>query len=193
MQREFDSYHVPDLQLPPGDLWVFGYGSVMWRPGFPHRERHKARVHGYHRALCVWSWAHRGTQARPGLVLGLDAGGSCLGMVFRVDAADKDAVADYLYSRELVVPGYPYRAVLLPLSVAGQAVRALSFVVDRKHPQYAGKLAPEAAARTVRHAVGKSGANTDYVASTVRHLDDLGIAESPLHRVHALLQADPAD
>ena len=189
MQREFDNYHVPDLKLPPGDLWVFGYGSVMWRPGFPHTERHRARVHGYHRALCVWSWAHRGTQERPGLVLGLDAGGSCVGFVYRVARAQKAAVADYLYSRELVVPGYPYRAVLLPVQVVAGKRLALSFVVDRSHPQYAGKLLPEQAARVVRQAVGRSGSNPDYVASTVGHLDELGIADSPLHRVNALLQS----
>lgn len=187
MRREFDSYHVPDLTLPDGDMWVFGYGSVMWRPGFPHRENRRARVHGYHRALCVWSWVHRGTRERPGLVLGLDLGGSCLGRAFRVAAADKAAVADYLYSRELVTPAY--LAVLVPLRVDGRQVRALTFIVDRTHPQYAGKLSPETAAQTVRHAVGHSGANVDYVASTVGHLDELGIPDSPLHRVHALLQA----
>lgn len=188
MLREFDSYHDPELALPPGDLWVFGYGSVMWRPGFPHRDSRRARVFGYHRALCVWSWVHRGTRERPGLVLGLDAGGSCLGRAFRVDAADKDEVAHYLYSRELVTPAYPYVAALVPLRIDCVAVRALTFIVDRTHPQYAGKLTPEAAAATVRHAVGHSGANADYVASTVGHLDQLGIPDSPLHRVHALLR-----
>lgn len=187
MLREFDSYHAPDLELPPGDLWVFGYGSVMWRPGFPHRESRLARIYGYHRALCVWSWVHRGTRERPGLVLGLDLGGSCLGRAFRVGAADKVEVAHYLYSRELVTPAY--LAVLVRLHLDDRVVPALTFIVDRSHPQYAGKLTPAQAAATVRHAVGHSGANPDYVASTVGHLDELGIPDSPLHRVHDLLRA----
>jgi cation transport protein ChaC len=128
-------------------MWVFGYGSLMWKPGFPHDEARLAHIHGYHRALCVWSWVHRGTRARPGLVLGLDAGGSCVGIAHRVVAADRDSVVEYLYARELVT--HVYMPVVRPIRIedVGTAA-ALTFVADRGHDQYAGKLSAVEAART---------------------------------------------
>ncbi|MDP7549518.1 MAG: gamma-glutamylcyclotransferase [Alphaproteobacteria bacterium] len=181
-----EQYTIPDLTLPPGDLWVFGYGSVMWRPGFAHAERRAGRVYGYHRALCVWSWVHRGTKARPGLVLGLDAGGSCQGIAFRIAAADKHEVADYLYRRELVTDGY--QATLHQVYLDIGAVTALTFRANRRHPQYAGKLGYRQAADTVRRARGLSGANPEYVASAVQQLQAMGIADGQLQNINALLQ-----
>jgi cation transport protein ChaC len=176
------------LTLPRGDLWVFGYGSLMWKPGFPHAEVRAARIHGYHRALCVWSWVYRGTQANPGLVVGLDTGGSCVGRAFRVVPAHKGATVQYLYQREMVTRVYV--PVLAPVRLDnGRQVKALTFIVDRTHAQYAGKLGAEQAAVTIRRARGKGGANTDYIANTVAHLDELGIADSLLHEIHALLNA----
>jgi cation transport protein ChaC len=185
MEFDFDAYRAPDLELPAGDLWVFGYGSVMWRPDFPHLESRPARLHGYHRALCVWSWVHRGSRERPGLVLGLDAGGSCIGRAFRVAAADKETVAHYLYRRELVTPAYI--AMLHPVRLAGGEVTALAFKVDRRHAQYVGKLPPSRMADVVRGSTGHSGANPDYVISTVAHLEEMGLPRSPLHEVRDLL------
>lgn len=173
------------LTLPDGDLWVFGYGSVMWRPGFDYLETHRAHLHGFHRALCVWSWWHRGSPEAPGLVLGLDSGGSCIGQAYRVAEKDKHAVAAYLYERELVTPAY--LAQLLPVRVNGRRATALTFLVDRTHPQYAGRLSPEEAAAVVRHARGVSGENPDYVASTVSHLRDIGLRDPWLERTHDLL------
>jgi len=181
-------YTIPDLTLPPGDLWVFGYGSVMWRPGFEHLDRRAGRVHGYHRSLCVWSWVHRGTQTRPGLVLGLDIGGSCHGIAYRIAADDKAAVADYLYRRELVTDGY--EAILHRVYLDGGAVNALTFRANRRHPQYAGKLDHGAAAETVRRAQGVSGANPDYVASAVKELQAMGIDDHALHRINALVRGE---
>lgn len=178
----------PDLTLPEGDLWVFGYGSLMWRPGFAHLESLPARLHGYHRALCVWSWVHRGTEQQPGLVLGLDLGGSCLGRAIRVAAREKQTVADYLYAREMVTP--VYQPALLPIRIDGQVHTALTFTIDRAHPQYAGKLSDAAAAKAVRDGRGVSGANPEYLANTVAHLDELGINDGPLHRIAALLGID---
>lgn len=155
-------------------MWVFGYGSLMWNPGFPHGEARLAHLHGHHRALCVWSWVHRGTRERPGLVLGLDRGGSCLGVAHRVAAPDRDATIDYLYARELVT--HVYVPVVRRIRIEGSgAVPALTFVVDRIHDQYAGRLTPEEAARTVRHARGRSGANPEYFFNTMAHLEALGI------------------
>jgi len=180
------NYTIPNITLPPGDLWVFGYGSVMWRPGFDHEERRPGRVFGYHRSLCVWSWVHRGTRAQPGLVLGLDAGGSCRGMAYRIAASSKTEVADYLYRRELVTDGY--QAVLHQVHLAHGTVIALTFRANRGHPQYAGKLAHHHAADVVRRARGLSGANPEYLDSAVRQLQAMGIADGKLHKINAMVQ-----
>src|SRR3982750_2174414 len=120
------------------DLWVFGYGSLIWRPGFDHLERQPARLIGAHRALCVLSHVHRGTPERPGLVLGLDRGGTCRGIAYRTAAKDRDATIAYLREREQVTAVYrePMRPVLLD-GDPRRRVQALCFVVDRSHPQYA--------------------------------------------------------
>lgn len=174
--------------LPAGDLWVFGYGSLMWKPGFAHAEVRAARICGYHRALCVRSWVYRGTPEVPGLVVGLDRGGSCIGRAFRVPAADKHAVADYLYERELATNVYLPKLVPVQLD-NGQRVLALTFIVDRTHAQYAGRLSVEEATEIVRHAYGRNGPNTEYILHTVAHLDELGIDDSLLHQVRARLDA----
>src|SRR3712207_8276797 len=119
------------------DLWVFGYGSLMWRPGFPHLERVHAHLYGYHRSLCVFSHVHRGTPEHPGLVLGLDRGGRCHGVAFRVDAAEAAETVRYLREREQVTAVYRERSLPVRLD-DGRAVAALAYVVDRSHPQYAG-------------------------------------------------------
>lgn len=163
---------TPD-ELPAGPLHVFGYGSLIWRPGFEFRWRDKARIHGFHRALRVWSYHHRGTEAQPGLVLGLDAGGSCLGCVFEVAEADKRAVADYLWEREMVTSVYTPRLVRA-YTDAGPHL-ALTFVLDRRHTQYAGTLPAREAARHVRAAHGRSGPNPEYVRETLAHLRELDV------------------
>jgi cation transport protein ChaC len=168
-----------------GDLWVFGYGSLMWRPGFEFLEMHRARLYGYHRAFCVYSWVHRGTKERPGLVLGLDRGGSCIGRLFRVAAREADAVVRYLDEREMVTGVYV--PVEGRVRFEGRDVRARTYIADRGHAQYAGKLPVEAQARLVAGAVGQSGVNRDYVLNTVAHLETMGIADGPLHRLAALL------
>ena len=178
------------LALPAGDLWVFGYGSLMWRPGFPHLEARLARLHGLHRALCVWSWHHRGTPERPGLVMGLDRGGSVIGRAYRIAAVERAAVLDYLYDREMVTPVYQPRR--RRLWIAGSVQPTVVFVVDRSHPQYAGRLTPEHAARVIQAGRGASGANPDYLAAMVAHLDELGIHDPFLHRTQAALRALPS-
>jgi cation transport protein ChaC len=174
------------LDLPDGDLWVFGYGSLMWNPGFAHKEVTKARLHGYHRALCVWSWFHRGSRMVPGLVLGLDRGGACVGRLYRIEEEDKQRTVEYLHEREMVTS--VYFPVLRSIHTADrQRVEALTYIVDRSHVQYAGRLSAEQAAVSVRRARGRSGANTDYVINTVNHLCELGVSAGVLHRVGELL------
>jgi cation transport protein ChaC len=175
------------LSAPEG-VWIFAYGSLMWRPGFAYAEAAAARLHGYHRSLCVYSWVHRGTKEMPGVVLGLDRGGSCRGWAFRVSAGQETAILDYLDGRELVTD--VYRRKRLPVTVAGRRVPAWSYVVRREHPQYAGRLAPERLLDLVRHGVGRSGDCRDYLLGTVRHLEAMGIVDGPLHTLaQALLDA----
>lgn len=170
-----------------GDFWVFGYGSLIWRPGFAHTDTERARLQGYRRSLCVHSWVHRGTQQRPGLVLGLDRGGSCVGLAFRVPEELRDEVMTYLRERELVTNVYLER--LLPVRLAsGAVVQAVCYVVDRTHAQYAGGLDEAEAAAIVRGAVGQSGRNEEYVLNAVEHLAALGIRDHWMEGVARRLQ-----
>jgi len=163
------------------DFWVFGYGSLMWRPGFPYREAVTAHLAGLHRALCVYSWVHRGTRELPGLVLGLDRGGSCKGIAYRVAAAERDGVIAYLRERELVTNVYveTWRRIRL-VGDEAPTVSALTFIADRLHEQYAGKLSRETLLEHVCGRHGRSGANSDYVINTVRHLRELAIHDDVL-------------
>lgn len=170
-----------------GDFWVFGYGSLIWRPGFAHVETRRARLYGYRRSLCVYSFVHRGTRERPGLVLGLDRGGSCVDLAFRVPGDLRDEVLFYLRERELVTSVYIERMLEVRLdgegTGAGDLVEAVSYIVDREHEQYAGALDAGHAATIVRGAVGQSGRNEDYVLSTLEHLKALGIRDRWLEDV----------
>lgn len=169
-----------------GDFWVFGYGSLIWRPGFAHVETRRARLHGYRRSLCVRSFVHRGTPDRPGLVLGLDRGGSCVGLAFRVPHELREEVLAYLRERELTTKVYLER--VLPVHLAGgEAVEAICYTVDRRHRQYAGKLDEAVAAEIVTGSVGRSGPNEDYVLNTLQHLEALGIRDHWLEAVGRLL------
>ena len=179
----------PDLEHAAEDLWVFGYGSLMWRPGFDFRERIEARLTGAHRALCVYSFVHRGTPERPGLVLGLDRGGACQGIAFRVASADRAKTIAYLRGREQATGVYreSVRRVALkgePGSLKGEParqVRALCYVVDRSHVQYAGRLPLAEQLHYIRQGHGQSGPNRDYVLATVAAMEALGFRESELH------------
>ncbi len=173
-----------DQHLDPaaGDLWVFGYGSLMWRPGFDFLERTEARLVGAHRALCVYSFVHRGTPERPGLVLGLDLGGACRGVAYRVAAARRAETIAYLRRREQVT--MVYRECVRPIWLKCEPMRrvpALCYMVDRSHAQYAGRLTLDQQLHHVRQGHGQSGANRDYVVSTVAALEALGLCETELH------------
>ena len=170
------------LVPPPHDFWIFAYGSLMWDPGFPHLDVRPARLIGYHRAFCLYSEGYRGTPERPGLVLGLDRGGSCIGRAFKVAAKDGPQVARYLDQREMSGGSYDPRWVELRFE-DGRRARAYAYVIDRAGGRYAGRLDADRIAEIVAHAAGRRGSNLDYLVNTVRHLDELGIAESALHEV----------
>ena len=155
----------------------------MWRPGFPYAEALPARLSGAHRALCVYSWVHRGTREQPGLVLGLDRGGSCRGLAYRVLPQNREEVIGYLRDRELVTN--VYREAWRPIRLEGQGSvnrphRALTFLVDPTHEQYAGKLDPEKLLVMTSNAKGQSGINRDYIIATARHIRQLGFADPVL-------------
>lgn len=166
------------------DLWVFGYGSLMWDPGFRHRERRPALLRGYHRSLCLMSHRYRGTPECPGLVLGLDRGGSCRGIAYRVAEADRAATLDYLHEREMVSYIYIPRTVPLLLD-DGRRIAAHTYTVDRRHERYAGGMSREEVVRHVLQGRGEKGPCAEYLRNTVRHLDLLGITDGPLHAVLA--------
>jgi glutathione-specific gamma-glutamylcyclotransferase len=182
---------VSDTAFPKGDLWVFGYGSLMWRPGFDFVEQVPARLLGEHRALCVYSFVHRGTPEKPGLVLGLDRGGACRGIAFRVAEQNRDATVAYLRAREQVTSVYRevMRSVWLE-NDARERVSALAYVVDRGHVQYAGRLSLHEQLNHVRQGHGQAGANRDYVTSTVRAIEAQGFRDTQLHRLAMMLHDD---
>jgi len=164
------------------DLWVFGYGSLIWRPGFDFVERVPARVIGLHRSLCVYSFVHRGTPERPGLVLGLDRGGACRGIAFRVAAKRRVETLAYLRAREQVTRVYLETTRTVWLSGnPKRSVQAVCYLVDRGHPQYAGRLTHEQQLHHVRQGHGVSGINRDYVLEAVNALERLGIFDHELH------------
>lgn len=178
------------------EFWVFGYGSLMWNPGFAFEERQIVVAQGFHRSLCIRSWVHRGTQERPGLVLGLDRGGSCKGAGFRVAADQREAVIAYLRERELVTNVYLERSLTIRFR-DGRKVPALTYVADRNHRQYAAGMTVDEAAHIVAGAYGKSGPNGEYVANTVAHMKELGIRdqwmEAVVEKVSAMASAQGSD
>jgi len=164
------------------DLWVFGYGSLIWRPGFEYVERVPAHIIGLHRSLCVYSFDHRGTPERPGLVLGLDFGGACRGIAYRVAARHRAATLVYLREREQTTNVYreQVRMTWLP-EPPERRVDAVCYAVDRGHVQYAGRLPVDRQLHIVRQARGRSGNNRDYVIETVKSLEALNIVDHDLH------------
>jgi len=167
------------------DVWIFGYGSLMWNPGFDYAERRVGLLRGYHRSFCLYSHRYRGTPERPGLVLGLDRGGCCRGVVFRIGAAHAKDVRDYLWEREMNQDSYQARAVAIETDQG--AVEAMAFIVRREHPQYAGKLPTETLIKCVIQGSGGRGTCREYLANTVEHLDALGLTDGPLHALLRLV------
>ena len=160
------------------DVWLFGYGSLIWNPIIHFGERHVARLHGYHRHFCLWSHVGRGSVTQPGLVLGLDAGGCCRGIAFRIGAAHAASELRLLWRREMVLGSYCPR--WLKVSLGEREVRALAFIVNRAHPTYAGRLSPEAVLRTMVSARGFLGTPADYLLKTIHGLLEHGVRDEYL-------------
>jgi cation transport protein ChaC len=176
---------------PQSGRWVFGYGSLMWRPGFVFAERASATLHGRRRAFCIYSVHHRGTYERPGLVLGLAPGGAVRGAAFRIAEADWPTVYAYLLEREQPTKTYieARRAVRL---ADGRRVEALVFLSDVRHAQWAGALSLERQADLIAGARGLSGPNVDYLRDLVEHLREEGVRDPSLNHLLHLVQAREA-
>lgn len=190
MDRVVDDEAKPIIKETAGSIsdqasaagtWVFGYGSLMWKPGFAYHRSCLARLHGYHRRLCVYSWVHRGTKERPGLVFGLDKGGACKGIAFQIAPEQEQEILAYLDARELVTD--VYRRKHLMLTTERGRVPAWCYVVRRDHPQYAPKLPEAELLALIERSQGRSGHNRDYVLSTVAHLEELGVTDTVLKSV----------
>ncbi len=180
-----------DDGIGTGDIWVFGYGSLMWRPGFEHMARADALLRGYRRRLCVVSRHHRGTAARPGLVMGLDRGGACRGVAYRVPEAAVPETLAYLDEREIAhYPVYRRSTVTVDLG-GGRRQRAVTYTVDRREADYAGALSVDQQAAIVAGAHGLSGPNAEYLRQTVAHVHAMGLRDRALEAVLAAL-AEPS-
>ncbi|MBY6049856.1 gamma-glutamylcyclotransferase [Vannielia litorea] len=179
---------IPDNDLP-SPLWVFGYGSLLWNPGFEVAEERLARLDGYHRAFCMSSIHHRGTEENPGLVLALDAekDASCQGVALRVMPGQEPEVLAALRERELISSAY-FEAVVTLHAEAHAPFQALAYVIDREHVQYCGGLTLERQAEIIAHAHGGRGPNTEYLFNTADHLAELGIADPDLAWLAARLR-----
>ena len=175
-------------------LWVFGYGSLLWNPGFEPAEQVRAVLHDYHRSFCMLSIHHRGTEEDPGLVLALDPDDAhvCRGIAFRVPDAEADATLTALRERELISSAYVERHVPLDLD-DGRRVDAVAYIVDTAHEQYRASLSLEDQANIIAHAHGGRGPNSEYLWNTSSHLDELGIEDADLqwlsNRVKSILNA----
>ncbi|HRO12150.1 gamma-glutamylcyclotransferase [Amaricoccus sp.] len=174
-------------------FWVFGYGSLIWSPGFEYADRRVATLCGYRRAFCMTSIVYRGTPEAPGLVLALDRGdgsGSCVGVAYQVAAERAAATLAYLRERELV--SYAYTEARLPVALEdGEAVEALVYVSNPAHAQYRGGLSLEAQAEVIARAVGPRGPNRDYLLKTVESLETLGLHDPDLARLAELVRERP--
>ena len=177
------------LCLPPGELWIFGYGSLMWNPGFGFEQSVRARIDGYHRAFCIYSHRYRGTAEQPGLVLGLDHGGACTGMAFRIGEARMEGVLDDLWEREM--SNDTYRPRFLRTGLGAHCVQALAFVVDRRRRQYARGMSAAEAARIIARGCGQRGPNIEYFINTLGHLDALGVHDPHLHEILGAVSGEP--
>jgi len=172
-------------------VWIFAYGSLMWNPEIPFVEARPALLRGYHRSFCLYSRDYRGTRERPGLVLGLDRGGSCRGIAYRLPPQSLAQAINRVWSREMT--GCVYRMRRVPVATPPGAIEAYAFTVRRDGPDYAGRLSLDDMARIIATAAGDRGTGRDYLANTVRHLEELGIREGALHRLEQRVAALAAE
>ena len=183
----FDSSQHEGIAYPEGDFWVFAYGSLMWNPEFDYLRSETACLNDFHRCLCLWSVEYRGTPNRPGLVMGLDNGGSCMGRAFLVSETGAPDIIAQLNEREMITGAY--RSSLQPLQLGtGERVEGVCLVARHDHPQYAPRLDRQVIIDLVKHAHGARGSNREYVLNTVSHLREMGMVDDILDEIGQLLE-----
>ena len=183
----FDHSRHEGIIHPEGDFWIFAYGSLMWNPEFEYLRSETARLQGYHRCLCLWSVEYRGTPEHPGLVMGLDRGGSCVGRAFLVSEHNAEKTISMLNRREMITGAY--ESAMMPLQLGSdEVVEGVCLFARRDHPQYAPRLDMNIIVERVRKAHGRRGSNREYVLNTVEHLRELGMVDKGLDRVARLLE-----
>ncbi len=165
-----------------GDIWVFGYGSLMWNPAFHYTEKRRGRIYGYHRAYCIWTHLGRGTPDNPGLMLALDRGGSCCGAAFRIDPHKLEEELSILWAREMAMDSYV--PAWVTIHTDDGPVSGLTFTIERNHERYVGRLPPEIVANHLATAEGYLGTSVEYLENTVAHLAELGIRDATLTDLH---------
>ena len=171
---------------PADDVWVFGYGSLMWNPAFNFAESGVGVVRGWHRRFCLWLEMGRGSPGNPGLMLGLDRGGTCRGVAFRIPAEHVRNELLLIWRREMF--GTAYEARWVQARMADATVPAITFVVNRANPRYAGKLSDDRAAQHIATAAGSLGSCVSYLENTMAHLEELGIRDGGLHRIATAIE-----
>ena len=176
-------------EAPPGDVWVFGYGSLIWNPCIEVAEMKRARLHGYHRRFCLWTHLGRGSPECPGLMLALVPGGVCQGVALRVAREQAMGEFEILFRREMVSGSYDPRWVTVQIEAEAQPKKALAFLMNRAHDRYAGKLDETVTADAIAKAIGPLGACRDYLDQTVKALEALGIHDRPLKRMQRMVSA----
>jgi glutathione-specific gamma-glutamylcyclotransferase len=178
-------------RAPTGDIWVFGYGSLIWNTAFHFVERRIATIHGHHRRFCLWTTLGRGSPDCPGLMLGLDRGGSCRGVVLRIAPEHVESELDVLWRREMVSNAYV--PTWVRATTEGGRVAAIAFTINRAHDRYAEKMSEERVAEIIARAVGRVGPCRDYLLNTVDHLDQLGIRDRSMSRLAAKVRRQLAE
>ena len=185
--REASRRRLLARHAPGAAVWVFGYGSLMWNPAFYCDEQRPGLVYGYHRRFCLWMTMGRGSPDRPGLMLGLERGGSCRGVALKIAAQHVESETAILWRREMMTGTYQPRWV--SVHTKDGPLPAIAFVVDHAHPRYSGRLDLETTVRAIARAKGRLGLCRDYLRHTVRHLDELGIGDGPMHRLLRRVEA----
>jgi cation transport protein ChaC len=182
-EAELEASIAATLAARPGSVpvWLFGYGSLIWNPAFHFVERRVGIIHGFHRRFCLWTHLGRGTPERPGLTLGLDRGGACRGVLFRIAEREVASELGIVWRREMVSGAYQPRWV--EAASESGPVRAIAFVINHAHPRYAGLLPEARVIETIAAAAGRLGPCADYLFNTVAHLDALGIEDRPMRRL----------
>jgi cation transport protein ChaC len=177
-EQEASLRGILDQHESGADVWLFGYGSLVWNPIVRHEERRVARLHGHHRSFCLWSHVNRGSLQKPGLVLGLNSGGCCRGVAYRIAARHAEGELRLLWRREMVLGAY--RPRWAKVDTGEETIRAIAFFVNREHPSYAGKLPLETVIKTLVSARGQLGTPAEYLLETVRGLIEHGVRDSYL-------------